>query len=117
MLNRPSGLEAPAALKASIVPDPVDVEEERLTMVLDIPVRVSVEIGRRRMILADVLRLGPGSIVELGKASGEALDIRANGQLIAKGEAVVVGDRYGVRVMDVVATKDRWTSLMHEEEL
>ncbi len=91
------------------------VEDERMGLVLDIPVQVSVEIGRRKMLLADVIRLGPGSIVELGKPSGEALDILANGHLIARGEAVVVGERYGVRVIEIVSSKERLSSLANGE--
>lgn len=91
------------------------LEDDRIGLVLDIPVQVSVEIGRRRMLLAEVIRLGPGSVVELGKASGEPLDILANGHLIARGEAVVVGERYGVRIIDIVSSRDRLRSLSNEE--
>jgi flagellar motor switch protein FliN len=83
------------------------IDEGRINLVLDIPIEISVEIGRRRMLLGEVIRLGPGAIVELGKASGEPLDILANGHLIARGEAVVVGERYGVRIMDVVSSSER----------
>ena len=86
-------------------------DEQRIDLVLDIPIEVSVEIGRRRMLLGEVIRLGPGAIVELGKASGEPLDILANGHLIARGEAVVVGERYGVRIMDVVSSRERLVGL------
>ena len=92
------------------------VDEERINLVLDIPIEVSVEIGRRKMVLGEVIRLGPGSIVELGKASGEPLDIMANGHLIARGEAVVVGERYGVRIMDIVSSKDRLNRLTRDSE-
>lgn len=84
---------------------------ERFDMVMDIPVEISVEVGSRKMLLAEVVRLGPGAIVELGKASGEPLDVLANGHLIARGEAVVVGERYGVRIMDIVSPRDRLTSI------
>lgn len=84
---------------------------ERFDLVLDIPVEVTVEVGSRKMLLAEVVRLGPGAIVELGKASGEPLDVLANGHLIARGEAVVVGERYGVRIMDIVSPRDRLSSL------
>jgi len=91
------------------------IEAERMGLVLDIPVQISVEIGRRKIRLADVIRLGPGSIVELGKSSGEALDILANGHLIARGEAVVVGERYGVRIIEVVSSRERLSSLMSND--
>ena len=84
---------------------------ERIDLVLDIPVEISVELGRRKMLLAEVVKLGPGAVVELGKASGAPLDILANGHLIARGEAVVVGERYGVRIMNVVSPRQRLNSL------
>jgi len=95
------------------------IDEGRINLVLDIPIEISVEIGRRRMLLGEVIRLGPGAIVELGKASGEPLDILANGHLIARGEAVVVGERYGVRIMDVVSSSERIANIAgsHQEEL
>ncbi len=95
-------------------PEPDRFEDQRIDLVLDIPIEVSVEIGRRKMPLGEVIRLGPGAIVELGKASGEPLDILANGHLIARGEAVVVGERYGVRIMDVVSSRERLAGLTGE---
>jgi flagellar motor switch protein FliN len=92
------------------------VDEGRINLVLDIPIEVTVEIGRRKMLLGEVVRLGPGAIVELGKASGEPLDILANGHLIARGEAVVIGERYGVRVMDIVSSQDRIAGLAGGEQ-
>lgn len=70
----------------------------------DVAVELTLEIGRRRMRIADVLQLGPGTTIELDKAAGEPVDIYVNGQLLGRGEAVVVGDRYGVRVTEIVAT-------------
>lgn len=67
----------------------------------DVEVEITLEIGRRRMKIADVLRLGPGQTIELTKAAGEPIDIYVNGQLLGRGEAVVVGDRYGVRVTEL----------------
>jgi flagellar motor switch protein FliN/FliY len=87
------------------------IDEKKLDLVLDIPIEITVEIGRRKMLLGEIVRLGPGAILELGKLSGEPLDIMANGHLIARGEAVVVGERYGVRVMSVVSSRDRLGSL------
>ncbi len=92
------------------------VDDQRINLILDIPIEVAVEIGRRKMPLGEVIRLGPGAIVELGKASGEPLDILANGHLIARGEAVVVGERYGIRIMDIVSSRDRLSSLAGEEQ-
>jgi flagellar motor switch protein FliN/FliY len=69
---------------------------------MDVPVELTVVIGKKAVRIGDILRLGPGSILELDKASGEPLDIYANGRLIARGEAVVVGERYGVRLTEVL---------------
>lgn len=76
----------------------------------DVAVELTLEIGRRRMKIADVLQLGPGTTIELDKAAGEPVDIYVNGQLLGRGEAVVVGDRYGVRVTEIVATPSGRTS-------
>ena len=75
---------------------------EGLSFVMDVPVEVTVEIGRRRMRIAEILRLGAGAILELSKAADEPLDIYVNNRPIARGEAVVVGDHYGIRVTEVL---------------
>jgi len=75
---------------------------DSLGFVMDVPVELTVVIGKKAVRIGDILRLGPGSILELDKASGEPLDIYANGRLIARGEAVVVGERYGVRLTEVL---------------
>jgi flagellar motor switch protein FliN/FliY len=77
-----------------------------LGFVLDVPVEVTVEIGRRNMKIAELLRIGPGSVLELDKAAGEPLDVYVNNRRIARGEAVVVGDRYGVRLTEVLSFED-----------
>lgn len=77
---------------------------EDLSLVLDIPVQVSVELGKRTIPISEILALGPGSVVELGKAAGESLDVLVNGKLIARGEAVVMGEKYGVRITEVVSS-------------
>jgi len=81
-----------------------------LQRVLDVKVRLCVELGRRQVSIADVLALAPGAVVEFAKSSDEPLDIRVNDQLIARGEPVVMGDRYGVRVTEVVSPNDRLRS-------
>lgn len=82
-----------------------------LDFVLDVQVRLSVEIGRRSMRIAELLRLGPGAVLELNKVSGEPLDIYAGERLVARGEAVVVGERYGVRLTEVVIDTPQGGSL------
>jgi flagellar motor switch protein FliN/FliY len=79
---------------------------DNLAFVMDVPVEVTVEIGRRTMKIAEVLRLGNGSVLELDKASGEPLDIFVNNRLVARGEAVVVGERYGIRITEVLVTDE-----------
>jgi flagellar motor switch protein FliN/FliY len=78
-----------------------------LDMLLDVPLQVTVELGRRRMRIGDLLALAKGSVVELDKVAGEPLDVRVNDQLVARGEAVVVNDKFGVRLTDVVSTRER----------
>ena len=79
----------------------------RLDMLLDVPLEVNVELGRTRMTIQDLLTLGPGSVIELDKVAGEALDILVNGRLVARGEAVVVNDKFGVRITDIVSPQER----------
>jgi flagellar motor switch protein FliN/FliY len=89
-------------------PNPVAGEpSRRLDMVLDVPLEVNVELGRTRMTIQDLLQLGPGSVIELDKVAGEALDILVNGRLVARGEAVVVNDKFGVRITDIVSPQER----------
>jgi len=79
----------------------------RLDMLLDVPLQVSVELGRTRMTIHDLLALGPGSVIELDKVAGEPLDILINDRLVARGEAVVVNDKFGVRITDIVSPQER----------
>jgi flagellar motor switch protein FliN len=79
--------------------------KEGLNFVMDVPVELTVELGRRHVRIGEVLRLGPGSVLELSKANGDPLDIYVNNRLIARGEAVVVGERYGVRLTEVMVTE------------
>jgi len=78
-----------------------------LDRILEIPLEIHVELGKRRMRISELLSVGVGSIVELDSAAGTPLSIYANDTLIAQGEAVVVGDRYGVRVTDIVSPRER----------
>ncbi|MFO7180063.1 MAG: flagellar motor switch protein FliN [Pseudomonadota bacterium] len=78
---------------------------DALSFVMDVPVEITVELGRKSLKIADVLRLGPGSVVELGKDNGEPLDLYVNNRLVARGEAVVVGERYGIRLTEVLVAE------------
>jgi flagellar motor switch protein FliN/FliY len=84
-----------------------DSSSRRLDMLLDVPLEVNVELGRTRMTIQDLLQLGPGSVIELDKVAGEALDILVNGRLVARGEAVVVNDKFGIRITDIVSPQER----------
>jgi len=81
--------------------------ERRMDLLLDVPLDLSVELGRARMTIQDLLGLGPGSVIELDKVAGEALDILVNDRLVARGEAVVVNDKFGVRITDIVSQAER----------
>jgi flagellar motor switch protein FliN len=72
-------------------------------MLKDVEVDITLELGRKRMRIADVLRLRPGNTIDLPKSAGEPLDVYVNGKLIARGEPVVVGDRYGVRIVELAS--------------
>ncbi len=78
-----------------------------LDFLMDIPLLVSVELGRTKMIIHDLLQLGQGSVVELNKLAGEPLEVFLNSKLIAKGEAVVVNEKFGVRLTDIVSPLER----------
>ena len=82
-------------------------QAHNIDIVLDIPVTLSMELGRTRMSIRDLLQLKSGSVVELQKMADEPLDILVNGTLVAKGEAVVIDDRFGVRLTDVISPMER----------
>lgn len=82
-----------------------------LDMILDIPVTVAVEIGRTKMVVKDLLQLMQGSVVELEKLAGEPMEILVNGRLIARGEAVVVNEKFGVKLTDIVSPTERINKL------
>ncbi len=83
------------------------LEERGLDLLLDIPLEVSVEVGRSRILVRDLLQLQEGSLVELDKLAGEPLDLYVNSRLIARGEAVVVNEKFGLRLTDVVSPSER----------
>ncbi|TMB52737.1 MAG: flagellar motor switch protein FliN [Deltaproteobacteria bacterium] len=80
-------------------------------LLLDIPLEVTVEMGRTRLPLRALLQLGAGSVIELGKLAGEPLDLLVNGKPIARGEAVMVNDKFGVRLTDVISPSERLAGL------
>ena len=78
-----------------------------MDFILDIPIEVTVELGRSKMLVNELLQLGRGSVIELSKLAGETLEILANQKLIARGEVVVVNDKYGVRLTEVISPMER----------
>ncbi len=78
-----------------------------MDMIMDVPLQVTVELGRTRMLIKEILDLGPGSIVELDKLAGEPVDILVNNKLIAKGEVVVIDESFGVRITDIISKMER----------
>jgi flagellar motor switch protein FliN len=88
-----------------------NAETTSLEMLLDIGLQVTIELGRARMTIKDILSLGPGTVVELNRVAGEPVDILINGKAIAKGEVVVLGDMFGVRVTDIIPPAQRVESI------
>jgi flagellar motor switch protein FliN len=82
-------------------------QSRRIDLLLDVPLELSVELGRTRMSIQELLSLGPGSVIELDKVAGEPLDILVNNRLVARGEAVVVNDKFGIRITDIVSPAER----------
>jgi len=86
-------------------------EQYDIELILDIPLDVSVELGRVKMLVNDLLQLGQGSIIELNNAAGDPLEIYINNKLIARGEVVVVDEKFGIRVTDILSPHERVKSL------
>jgi len=82
-------------------------EIPNLDFILDIPLEVSVELGRTRMLISELLQLGQGSVIELTKLAGEPLEIFVNQKLIARGEVVVVNEKFGIRMTDIISPAER----------
>ncbi|MGF1686047.1 flagellar motor switch protein FliN [Photobacterium japonica] len=89
-------------------PSPIGEDERRkLDTILDIPVTISMEVGRTQISIRNLLQLNQGSVVELDRVAGESLDVLVNGTLIAHGEVVVVNDKFGIRLTDVISQTER----------
>ena len=82
-----------------------------LQFLFDVPLQISVEVGRARILLRDLLQMGEGYVIELDKLAGEPLDLYVNARLIARGEAVKVGDKFGIKLTEVVSQADRVAKL------
>jgi flagellar motor switch protein FliN/FliY len=86
-------------------------DDAGIEFLLDIPLEISVELGRIRMLVKDVVELGTGSIVEIDKAAGEPVDVMVNGRLVARGEVVVIEDNFGVRITEILTPQERLARL------
>ncbi|TDJ08889.1 MAG: flagellar motor switch protein FliN [Deltaproteobacteria bacterium] len=87
------------------------IKVQNLDFILDIPLKVTVELGRTAVLIKDLLLFGQGSIIELDKAAGDPLDVYVNGKLVAKGEVVVVNEKFGVRISEIISPVERIESL------
>ncbi|MGL4933745.1 MAG: flagellar motor switch protein FliN [Aeromonas sp.] len=98
----------PAPLEELTDDAPISAEERRkLDTILDIPVTIAMEVGRSQISIRNLLQLNQGSVVELDRVAGEPLDVLVNGTLIAHGEVVVVNDKFGIRLTDVISQIER----------
>jgi flagellar motor switch protein FliN/FliY len=82
-------------------------ERKNISLIMDVPLQVTVELGRTQKLIKDILEFGPGSIIELDKLAGEPVDILVNGKYIAKGEVVVIDESFGVRIIDIIHPSKR----------
>ncbi len=87
-------------------------EQKSLDFILDIPLQLTVELGRTKLLVRDVLQLNQGAVVELSKLAGEPLDVFVNSKLVARGEAVVVNDKFGIRLVDVISPNERMEKVL-----
>ena len=106
-LEKPGPADAPADGPSAETRRPFD-----FGFIRDIPVHIAVELGRRKLAIRDVLALGKGAAVVLSNLEGEDLDIRANNRLIAKGEVLVENDKYGIRIKEIITSRERLDQLM-----
>jgi len=91
---------------SELTKEPV-VDTNKLDFIMDIPLHVTVELGRTRLLVREVLQLTQGAVVELSKMAGEPLDVFVNSKLVARGEAVVVNDKFAIRLVDIVSPNER----------
>lgn len=97
----------PSPEETATAKPPAQHEARGLEFLYDVPLQISVEVGRSKILLKDLLKMGEGYIIELDKLAGDPLDLYVNSRLIARGEAVMVGDKFGIRLTDVVSPMDR----------
>jgi flagellar motor switch protein FliN/FliY len=100
-----------AAKNAGQAPQLTGPQDQNLNRILDIPLVLSAQLGSTRMLIKDMLQLGPGSIVELDKLAGEPLEVLVNERLVARGEVVMVNEKFGIRLTDVISPTERVNKL------
>ncbi len=106
-------LDAEAAAAAPEAEQPLTLADAKkragpnLDLILDVPLKVTVELGRTKMVVSDLLNLGQGSVVELNKLAGEPMEVLVNDKLVARGEAVVVNEKFGIRLTDIISKTER----------
>ena len=98
---------APSPVRSPVQNDHPSENLNNLSLLLDIPLEITAELGRTRMIINDLLQLGQGSVIELNKLAGEPLEIFVNNKLIARGEVVVVNEKFGIRLTDIISPMER----------
>jgi flagellar motor switch protein FliN/FliY len=124
MADEPGGEEESTATDPEGVEENIPAEEvaegqdeqegtrnKSLDLILDIPLTVTVELGRSKMLINDLLQLGQGSVIELTKMVGEPLEVLVNQKLVARGEVVVVNEKFGIRLTDIISPMERVQSL------
>ena len=107
-------MEAQAQTQAApplAVPEDSQESETNLDRILDIPLQLSAQLGSTKMLIKELLQLGPGSVVELDKLAGEPLEVLVNNKLVARGEVVMVNEKFGIRLTDVVSPTERVNKL------
>jgi flagellar motor switch protein FliN/FliY len=112
----PAAAEAPAVRSSGVFQELkadalAGVSTQRIDMILDIPVTLTVELGRTKIAIRNLLQLAQGSVVELDALAGEPMDVLVNGCLIAQGEVVVVNDKFGIRLTDIITPEERLRGL------
>jgi flagellar motor switch protein FliN/FliY len=105
--QEPEEKAPPAEVPATPAAQAQEESLANLSLLLDIPLEITAELGRTRMIIQDLLQLGQGSVIELNKLAGEPLEILVNKKLIARGEVVVVNEKFGIRLTDIISPMER----------
>lgn len=107
VINAPKSGQGMPGTQGSASVDKSVSQKYNMDFILDIPLEISVELGRTTLLINDLLKLGQGSVVELSKIAGETLEVLANQRLIARGEVVVINDKYGIRLTEIISPMER----------